>query len=175
MLLKSYTKEIFNNKCMPTAMSVQCFAHLNEDVGKALPYLNASLGGHSYTQEPPSVTFKVQGKLITVYSKKIAVNALKNEEEATKIIEWLKREINSAWENRAEIEPSFGAAPVPKVIEILKLLPKTNCKKCGQITCMVFAALVAEGAKGHEDCPPLDDSNRKKLSEYMSQFHFDML
>jgi hypothetical protein len=50
MLLKSYTKEIFNNECMPSAMSVQCFAHLNEDVGEALPYLNASLGGHIFTQ-----------------------------------------------------------------------------------------------------------------------------
>jgi len=63
MLLKAYTKEIFNNECMPSAMSVQCFAHLDEDVGEALPYLNAFLGGHSYIQDPPSVTFKVQGNM----------------------------------------------------------------------------------------------------------------
>ena len=126
MLLKSYTKEIFNNECMPGAMSVQCFAHLNEDVGKALPYLNTSLGGHFFTKNPPSVTFKVQGKLITVHAKKIAINALRDEEEATKIIEWLKREINWAWEKRHEIEPSFESAPTPKVIEILRLLPKTK-------------------------------------------------
>jgi len=177
MLLKSYTKEIFNNECMPSAMSVQCFAHLDEDVGKALPYLNAFLGGHSYTQDPPSVTFKVQGKLITVHSKKIAINALKDEEEATKIIEWLKREINAAWENRGEIEPSYESAPIPKIFEILKLLPKTNCRECGQTTCttcMVFASMVAEGVKGAEDCPPLDNSNSKKLSEYMSRFRLDL-
>ena len=173
MLLKSYTKEIFNNECMPSAMSVQCFAHLDEDVGEALPYLNAFLGGHTFTQDPPSVTFKVQGKLITVHSKKIAINALKDEEEATKIIEWLKREINAAWENRGEIEPSYVSAPIPKVFEILKLLPKTNCRECGQNTCMVFASMVAEGAKDAKDCPPLDDSNNKKLSEYMSRFTFD--
>jgi ArsR family metal-binding transcriptional regulator len=154
-------------------MSVQCFAHLDEDVGKALPYLNALLGGHTYFQDPPSVTFKVQGKLITVHSKKIAINALKDEEEATKIIEWLKREINAAWENRGEIEPSYGSAPIPKVFEILKLLPKTNCRECGQTTCMVFASMVSDGAKGAKDCPPLDDSNHKKLSEYMSRFNFD--
>jgi len=170
MLLKSYTKEIFNNECMPSAMSVQCFAHLDEDVGKALPYLNAFLGGHTYIQDPPSVTFKVQGKLITVHSKKIAINALKDEEEATKIIEWFKREINAVWENRGEIEPSYESASIPKVIEILKLLPKTNCRECGQATCMVFASMVAEGAKVAEDCPPLDDSNSKKLSGYLSRF-----
>jgi len=96
-----------------------------------------------------------------------------DEEEATKIIEWLKREINAAWENRREIEPSYESAPIPKVLEILKLLPKNNCKECGQTTCMVFASMVAEGAKDAEDCPPLEDSNSNKLSEYMRQFHFD--
>jgi len=105
---------------MPSAMSVHCFAHLNEDVGEALPFLNASLGGHIYIKDPPSVTFKVQGKLITVHSKKIAINALKDEEEATKILEWLKGEINAAWENRGRIEPSYVSAPRPKVFEILK-------------------------------------------------------
>ncbi len=94
--------------------------------------------------------------------------------EATKIIECLKREINAAWENRGEIEPSYESAPIPKVFEILKLLPKTNCRECGQTTCMVFASMVAEGVKGAEDCPPLDDSNSKKLSEYMSRFRLDL-
>ena len=136
--------------------------------------MNASLGGHTYTQNPPSVTFKVQGKLITVHSRKIAINALKDEEEATKIIEWLKREINSAYENREEIEPSYETAPNPKILEILKLLPKTNCRECGQATCMVFASMVAEGAKSVEDCPPLDDSISKKLSEYLSRFRFNI-
>jgi hypothetical protein len=38
---------------------------------------------------------------------------------------------------------------------------------------MVFAAQVAEGGKGPEDCPPLDDDGREKLSAYPSQFRFD--
>ena len=173
MLLESYTKEIFNSECQPSAMAVHCFAHLDQDVGEAIPYLNATLGGFTFTKEPPSVTFKVHGKLITVHPKKIAINALRDEEEATKIIEWLKREINSAWENRDKIEPLYEAAPQPKVIEILKLLPETTCKECGQPTCMVFATQVAEGAKGPEDCPPLDDDEKTKLSTYLSQFHFD--
>ena len=46
-------------------------------------------------------------------------------EEANKILEWLKREINEAWEKRAEIEPSYEGIPKPKVLEILKLLPRT--------------------------------------------------
>ncbi|MFC1857224.1 (Fe-S)-binding protein [Thermodesulfobacteriota bacterium] len=172
MLLKSYDMEIFNNECRPSAMSVQCFAHFKEDIGDVIPYLNASLGRDAFTKEPPSVTFKVQGKLITVHPIKIAINALKDEHEAAKIVEWLIREINSAWDNRHKIEPRFEPMPTPKIIEILKLLPKTNCRECGQATCVVFATLMADGAKGYEDCLQLDYSNRIKLSEYMSQFRF---
>ncbi len=98
MILKSYELEIFNNECRPSAMTVQCYAHLDQDVSEALPYLNAVLGGFEYTCEPPSVSFKAHGKLITVSGRKIAVNALKDEAEARKIVEWIQREINTAWE-----------------------------------------------------------------------------
>ncbi len=170
MLLSTYRLEIFNNECMPSAMSVQCFAHLDQDVSAALPYLNAFLVGFEYIKEPPSVTFRAQGKLITVYGRKIAINAIKDENEAQKIVEWLIREINDSWEKRNEIEPCFEGMPKPNLIEILKLLPKTNCRKCGFPTCMVFATLVAEGGNDASDCPVLNDENRKKLSAYLEPF-----
>jgi ArsR family metal-binding transcriptional regulator len=173
MLLKCYTKEIFNNECMPGAISVQCFAHLDNDVSEVLPYLNTALGGFNYIKNPPSVTFKAQGKLITIHSRKIAVNALKDEAEAEKIISWLQKEINDAWNRHDEIEPNFESSPQPVLFEILKLLPKTNCKECNEPTCMVFAARVTEGVKDHNDCPTIETGNRNKLKEYLSQFHFE--
>ncbi len=173
MLLKSYRLEIFNSECNPGAMSVHCFAHLDQDVSCALPYLNAALGGFEYLKDPPSVTFKVQGKLITVHGRKIAVNALKSEAEARKIIEWLKREINAAWDRRDEITPSTEGLPRPQMIEILKRLPRTNCRKCGQPTCMVFATRVAEGAAGPGDCPEIDPQQRVALDKYMEAFHLE--
>ncbi len=171
MLLESYRLEIFNSACNPDAMDVHCFAHLDQDVGPALPYLNTVLGGFEYLQAPPAVTFKAHGKLITVHCRKIAINALKDEEQARKIVEWLKREINEAWEKRDEIVPSTKGAPRPQLIEILKLLPKTNCRQCGEPTCMVFATRVAEGAKGLDACPPLEAGPKQKLEAYMSKFH----
>jgi ArsR family metal-binding transcriptional regulator len=174
MLLNTYRLEIFNNECMPHAMSVQCFAHLDQDIGAALPYLNAVLGGFEYIKDPPSVTFRTQGKLITVHKQKIAINALKDEKEARKIVEWLIREINDAWQKRDEIEPCFEGMPKPILIEILKLLPKTNCKECGVQTCMVFASLVAEGGRDPSDCTQLGMQNKNKLFAYMKPFHLDI-
>ncbi|MFH1625143.1 MAG: (Fe-S)-binding protein [Pseudomonadota bacterium] len=174
MLLKKYTRELFRAECNPSFQSLHCIAHLDDDIGDVLPYLNSVLGGFTYLKDPPSVTLKTQGKLITLYPRKIAVNALRDEEEADNILEWLKREINETWERRAEIEPRYEGAPQPKILEILRLLPRTNCRKCGQPTCMVFATLVAEGAKGPEDCPPLIEESKRRLQEYMSQFRLDL-
>ena len=174
MLLKDYQLEIFNSECNPGAMLVHCFAHLDEDVSEALPYLNAVLGGFEYIKNPPSVIFKSQGKLITVHGRKIAINALKDEKEARKIVEWLKREINDAWEKRDGIEPCYEGLPRPGIMEIIKLLPKTNCRECGEPTCLVFATKMAEGAKGIEDCTQMGAYERVKLTKYMKQFNLDV-
>jgi ArsR family metal-binding transcriptional regulator len=175
MLLNGYRKEIFNPTCNSHFQSVHCIAHLDVDIGEVLPYLNSVLGGDIYIKDPPSVTFKAHGKLITVHAKKIAVNALKNEAEAHATLEWLKEEINSAWDNRATIKPKFDGASKPHLLEIYKLLPKTNCRKCGQPTCMMFASLAADGIKGHNDCPSLTQGDAEKLQNYLGQFNFDAI
>jgi ArsR family metal-binding transcriptional regulator len=174
MLLQSYTKEIFRPECNPSFQSLHCIAHLDQDVSEALPYLNSMLGGFDYFKEPPAVTFRIHGKIITVHPREIAVNALRDEEEATKILEWLKSEINEAWEKRKEIEPKYEGTPKPKILEILKLLPKTNCRECEQPTCMVFATLAAQGVKDAEDCPALTQENKGLLQLYLARFEFDL-
>ncbi|MFV0439515.1 MAG: (Fe-S)-binding protein [Desulfopila sp.] len=173
MLLSGYTLEIFRSKCNAGAQTLHCFAHLDDDVGAVLPYLNTVLGGFSYTKDPPALTLKNSGKLITIHARKIAVNALQDQEQAEKIVAWLQREINGAWENRKNIEPSTEGAKQPSMIDVLKLLPKTNCRQCGQPTCMVFALRVVEGVKDHTNCPALQGENREELAHYIAQFHFD--
>jgi len=173
MLLKGYREEISRPTCNNTFQSLHCIAHLDEDISDVLPYLNATLGGDTYIKDPPSVTFKTQGKLITVHARKIAVNALRDEAEAHHIMEWLKEEINDAWEKRETIIPKFDGKSIPHILEIYKLLPKNNCRKCGQPTCMMFASLATQGIKGSGDCPELTEDGGKKLQSYLSKFRFD--
>ena len=172
MLLTGYSLEIFKSKCHSEAKGVHCFAHLDDDISKVLPFLNTVLGGHVYTKEPPSLMVKNYGKLITFYAKKIAVNALADTEEAEKIVAGLQRVINDTWEKRDEIEPSTESMKQPVLIEVLKLLPKTNCRECGEPTCMVFATRVIEGSMDQDDCPPLTPENKLQLRNYLEQFSF---
>ncbi len=173
MLLTGYSLEIFKSKCHSDAKGVHCFAHLENDVREVLPYLNTVLGGFVYTKEPPTLMIKNYGKLITIHPQKIAVNALSDQNEAEKIVAWLQREINETWERRHEIEPSTESMKQPVLMEVLKLLPKSNCKQCNELTCMVFASRVLEGSKDQNDCPPIETENKIKLQEYLSKFRFE--
>ena len=122
MLLKGYTKRIFKPECNPSFQSLHCIAELEQDVGEVLPYLNAEMGGFEYFKDPPAVTFRTQGKIITVQERQIAINALKDEVEAEKILQWLKREINQTWENRESITPCNTAKD-----KLNKLLTRCKC------------------------------------------------
>lgn len=42
-------------------------------------------------------------------------------------------------------------------LEIYKVLPRTNCKRCNVATCMAFATAVIRGRSSLSDCPYLDN------------------
>jgi acetyl-CoA decarbonylase/synthase complex subunit gamma len=50
-------------------------------------------------------------------------------------------------------------------VEIFKLLPKTNCKKCGFPTCLAFAMKLAQGQVEIEKCPDISEESKKLLGE----------
>jgi acetyl-CoA decarbonylase/synthase complex subunit gamma len=50
-------------------------------------------------------------------------------------------------------------------IEIFKLLPKTNCKECGEPTCLAFAMKLAAGKAELSACPYVSEESKAKLSE----------
>ena len=50
-------------------------------------------------------------------------------------------------------------------IQIFKLLPKTNCKKCGFPTCLAFAMKLAQGGVELSACPDVSEEAQKTLGE----------
>ena len=50
-------------------------------------------------------------------------------------------------------------------IEIFKLLPKTNCKECGEPTCLAFAMKLAAGKAELNTCPYVSGEAKAKLAE----------
>ncbi|MCL6610716.1 MAG: acetyl-CoA decarbonylase/synthase complex subunit gamma [Peptococcaceae bacterium] len=48
-------------------------------------------------------------------------------------------------------------------LEIFKQLPKTNCKDCGQPTCLAFAMALASGKASLDQCPHVSDAAKEAL------------
>jgi ArsR family metal-binding transcriptional regulator len=159
MLLQEYKIEIFRPEQNPEFESLHCIAHLGQDISDVLPYLNSLLGGFDYLKDPPALILKSRGRLITLHPRKIAINALKDKDEAEKILRWLMAEINTAWERRNEIEPRFEGLPRPGILEVLRWLPRTNCRKCNEPTA--------------SDCPDLSKEAQQGLENYLGGFHFE--
>jgi acetyl-CoA decarbonylase/synthase, CODH/ACS complex subunit gamma len=49
-------------------------------------------------------------------------------------------------------------------LDIFKLLPKTNCKKCGRPTCLAFAMALAQKKAKLEECPDVSEQAKEKLA-----------
>lgn len=49
-------------------------------------------------------------------------------------------------------------------LDIFKLLPKANCKKCGMPTCLAFAMQLAQKRAKLEDCPEVSEEAKQKLA-----------
>ncbi|GAB4390785.1 MAG: acetyl-CoA decarbonylase/synthase complex subunit gamma [Thermodesulfovibrionales bacterium] len=50
-------------------------------------------------------------------------------------------------------------------VEIFKMLPKTNCKKCGFPTCLAFAMKLAQRQASLDACPDVSEEAKKALGE----------
>ncbi len=50
-------------------------------------------------------------------------------------------------------------------LDIYKLLPKTNCKKCGSPTCLAFAMKLAMKKASLDECPDITEEAKKALEQ----------
>jgi ArsR family metal-binding transcriptional regulator len=65
--------------------------------------------------------------------------------------------VNRTWERRAKIEPDYERHHHAGPMVIYDLLPRTNCRACGQPTCFTFALRLVAGQARLKDCPPLQE------------------
>ncbi len=72
------------------------------------------------------------------------------------ILEEVEQIVNKAYERKDEIDLSKPKEKVTvSVMDVYNYLPKTNCKECGEQTCMDLAVKLLNGEKDIKDCKPL--------------------
>lgn len=167
MLLRGYDKiETFFPPCHPGEVeTVTATAELTDDISPVFPYLNAIQKGTIYDPQRQTLNFKQGGRGITLYSRKALVTNLKDREEAEKFLERLRDLINKTYERREEIEPSYKSRAKLTVLDLYKLLPRTNCGECGEPTCMAFATKLVGEEVEVERCRPLFAAEYQEMRE----------
>uniref|UniRef100_A0A7C3V4W9 Fe-S cluster protein n=1 Tax=Desulfobacca acetoxidans TaxID=60893 RepID=A0A7C3V4W9_9BACT len=167
--------EIFRPKMDSTKEVLHAIATFQTDISEALPYVNAELGGWDYDRVNHVLLLKLsEGKWITLHPRKIAIRGIKDIEEAHALLAWIQGQINDIYERRESITPRYVSQAGLKIMEILRLLPMTNCKACGYATCMAYAAALREGETRLQDCPLLWEEKyrkkREKLQAYLESY-----
>lgn len=135
------------------------------DISDVFPYLNAVFHNTSYDHENKNLIVREQRQVYAFRPDEIRIaRADDTLQAAAEIVE----RVNRIWQERDTITPNFTDKSPVSVIDIFKQLPRTNCRKCGFLTCMAFAAGLRQGTAELDGCPCLSQpeysENRQKLS-----------
>ena len=155
MLIEEYDLEVASVPCEPGSEYLGAIVRLNVDIGPFLPYLNRTLSGAVYSDKAPSLAWKKGGRSIAFWPYKIAIGHLEDRTQAEKVARGLVDLVNRTWERRSELSPDYEMHRRPGPLELYKLLPRTNCRACGQPTCYTFALKLAMGQVRLADCPAI--------------------
>ncbi len=155
MLIDNYELEIYTPPCDPGAERYAVRARLTADISEVLPYLNATLRGAIYYPGAKALTWKNAGHSLAFHAYEVAVSNIEDRSSAETELKEAVALVNQTWERRAEIAPDTSTRQRPTAMAIYKLLPRTNCKRCGEPTCFTFAGKLVVSHKKLTDCPPL--------------------
>jgi ArsR family metal-binding transcriptional regulator len=143
--------------CVADQTKIRIIAHISGDLTEAFPYLNAEMKHACYNAHGPTFTFMDGYRMVSAYSRRIAVAKADEIVDAWRVLEEMRRRVNQVWARRREIEPSYERRQKPPALEMYKRLPGTNCGECGEATCLAFAVKVHGGTLDARRCRPVFD------------------
>jgi ArsR family metal-binding transcriptional regulator len=124
-----------------------------------LPYLATLPNVISYNPESCTLTLRRQPGFISLYSEKAYITKVKDTEEGLELFKALVDAINATWDHRNELVAMTAMKHAPRPLDIWTLLPQTNCKICGEATCMAFACNLLLQERELEECTPLQEDH----------------
>ncbi|MFO8010259.1 MAG: (Fe-S)-binding protein [Dehalococcoidia bacterium] len=141
--------------CIADPTKIRVIASFSDEIDAVFPYLNATLNNVTYSHESKTVVMKEVHRLITLYPKMATIAKADDEADARRVLGELKDLMNETWERRDEIKPTYERRQLVSPVDVYRLLPKTNCKKCGEMTCFAFGCALLTGKRAIDECPVL--------------------
>ena len=171
-LIKDYEVQLVEPACAPGAGRWGALANIASDISAVFPYLNAVLPNAQYDHQNQVLIFKEPGQQYALRPNEVRIARVENLSHAREVISAIVDRINAVWERRSNITPSYTERKLASLLDMYKLLPGTNCRQCGFLTCMAYAADLRKGSARLEQCVPLSQTeyaaNREKLLKLIS-------
>lgn len=159
--------------CMADEKKIRLIAYFDRDITEILPYLNAVVKGASYNKNAPTLTYTKERRIINLYNIKVTIAKADDIIDAWKVLDEVKGLINNTYENKNTIKPSYEEKIKITALQIYGWLPKSNCRACGEATCLAFAVRILQGEQKLASCAPLSMeskfSENKKIMQEMAE------
>ncbi len=166
-LIRGYEMRLESPGCHPGANWYRVFIALENDISEVLPYLNADLRGLVDYDHKNKILLWASSRIEKIYAfrpHEIGITPISDREEARELTNRIIGIVNDVWNRRNEIQPNYeGKKALPTVMDIYKLLPRTNCKECGFPTCMAFATALRNDSKRLTSCSYMPEDAFLKL------------
>ena len=126
---------------------------LGSDASELFPYINAVVKDSIYYEKPHYIRFTLNGFGCSLYTDRVAAGSFEDREQALEFVIQLIDFLNDIFSKKDSLRPDHKKYRHQPVLEIFKLLPRTNCQECGFPTCMAFAAALSNRQVAPEQCP----------------------
>ena len=120
-----------------------------------LPYLATLPGVIAFNPSQCTLTFRRQPGFLTIEREQVYITQVKDVQEGLDLLSALTESINLVWEKRNELRAVTENKRSPRPLDIWTLLPQTNCRECGEPTCMAFAVGLLQERRFIHECSPL--------------------
>lgn len=142
---------------------------LDADVSHLFPFINTVIEDALYYDNPRYITFSLDGYRCALHPQDVAAAFFEDKKEGIRFAERLIDFLNDLHSRKDSLKPNHEMfKPIP-AFDIIKILPGTNCRKCGFLTCTAFAVALSKGKTVPEQCPEFE----KPISESAEYPVFD--
>jgi DNA-binding CsgD family transcriptional regulator/ArsR family metal-binding transcriptional regulator len=127
---------------------------LDNDVSSLFPYINATVKDAKFYDAPEYIQFTMDDILCTLYPMEAMAVPFAGPDHALGFANRFIDFLNHLHTQKDTLKPNYNKVKPPvSAIDIYKLLPQTNCKKCGYQTCVAFAAALSKNKTTPDQCP----------------------
>ena len=156
--MSTYLESISLNRILPCLAEpgkVIIIGKPSRALTEVLPYLATLPGIIAWNPEASTLTFRRPHGFMTLDPDKVYITQVRDAAEGLELLAALTDAVNAVWDRRYELVALTTRKRAPRHLDLWELLPRTNCKQCGEATCLAFAVGLLQRKRELAECLPI--------------------